>query len=887
MLTRTDAQVDFPTIADQDANGDFQSGVGVDTFSARWEGYVLLDYNEVYTFYGTANDGQRLWVDGQLLIDQWELGISQDPACSNEEACATFDVTAQSTGADWYPIVYEFFDNNGPAMAKLSFSSASESMKVIPTDHLSVMLDGADITPPTIETSYIKSLSPNMATVYVAASETSTATVYYGSQVPTSGDPTDFASNKVSVDSNGDVLSAYNHSVVLRNVPSGTFYYQVVITDTGTNKTTGSVVTACAPSENDVTAGSLRAKYYTGSAFDTLRLAKTDTSIDFNESNLSADVMTALGQSTNNFSVRWQGLYQANPAGVTSFRGTSNDGQRLYVDGVRVINDWSTRAVARSVIQSADLTTGGWRAFSYEVFQDAGDMQAKVERSVGASAYSIIADSQFGYLDHKFVGPRFQDSSLPEITQQAVGMSLTEVNLTTPAIYDCRDPGPTVTNNAPAGGFAIGTHQVTWTATNRFGEKTDLTQTVRITDSAPPTIAAMDNLELTCDSPTGDGKTPKARLSLHTPVVTDNADPSPSWVDNAPAIFNVSGSCLTNDDCSAEQVCNSSWAKCSDTGAACSSDADCSAGRCQTAPTCVTRVQVTATDMGGLSSSASYDVAVVNSSQLVLDVGPTQLEVLNATGLNLDAERRCAVPSEVLNNPATYIKDYDSTTMTLSSEGTWVAFRMPQVRGLCSAGSEQFSVDHNYPKTKTSNFISSETQSAEQLLTLCLPHNTNNSNGAPDQLVSQITWDVLENGVPRGVDCASLGVGEVCPRTVNVAVYNTGYLVMLTDYTGKRAEDDVYTAAGSSDLYPFVKSHVCNPTETMCGSSLVNAHNWGNYLQSSSQSIAWKIAHSDSNYTPVWDEQDDAAASWHANLLQRTSIARSPLRRKSQPRAVL
>ena len=88
-------------------NGDFQSGVGVDTFSARWE---VTSYSTitVYTFYGTANDGQRLWVDGQLLIDQWELGITQDPACSNEEACATFDVTAQSTGADWYHVVYDF-----------------------------------------------------------------------------------------------------------------------------------------------------------------------------------------------------------------------------------------------------------------------------------------------------------------------------------------------------------------------------------------------------------------------------------------------------------------------------------------------------------------------------------------------------------------------------------------------------------------------------------------------------------------------------------------------------------------------------------------------------------------------------------------------------------
>jgi hypothetical protein len=395
-----------------------------------------------------------------------------------------------------------------------------------------------------------------------------------------------------------------------------------------------------------------------------------------------------------------------------------------------------------------------------------------------------------------------------------------------------------------------------------------MVQTIRITDSAPPTIDAMSDLELMCDSPTGNGKTPKARLALNTPVVTDNADPSPSWQDSSPAEFNVSKSCVNDDGCFSEQHCDTSWTKCSDTGVKCAVDADCAAGTCDVSPTCVTQVIVMAIDMGGLSATASYDVAVVNSPQLTLDVGPTELEILNATGLALDANRRCTVPADVLSNPANYIKDYDSSSMTPSSEGTWVSFRMPQVRGLCSAGSTNTSVDHDYPKTKTSGFISSETETTEKLLTLCLPHNTNNANGAPEKLVSQITWDVLEDNLSRGEDCSALGPGQVCPRTIDVSVYNTGYLVMLTDYTGKRNTDSIFTSAATTNDYPFVKSEVCNPQESMCGSALVSANNWYNHLQSTSQAIAWKVAHANANYAPVWSEQSDTAASWHAKFAE-------------------
>ncbi len=64
-LTRTDATVNFDW-----GTGAPAPGVGADGFSVRWSGLIEPAYTETYTFYTDSDDGVRLWVNGQLLIDQ-------------------------------------------------------------------------------------------------------------------------------------------------------------------------------------------------------------------------------------------------------------------------------------------------------------------------------------------------------------------------------------------------------------------------------------------------------------------------------------------------------------------------------------------------------------------------------------------------------------------------------------------------------------------------------------------------------------------------------------------------------------------------------------------------------------------------------------------------
>jgi len=67
VLNRTDPRIDF----NWGDPGSPDASVGDDNFSVRWTGDVEVAFTETYTFYTNSDDGVRLWVDGQQLVDNW------------------------------------------------------------------------------------------------------------------------------------------------------------------------------------------------------------------------------------------------------------------------------------------------------------------------------------------------------------------------------------------------------------------------------------------------------------------------------------------------------------------------------------------------------------------------------------------------------------------------------------------------------------------------------------------------------------------------------------------------------------------------------------------------------------------------------------------------
>lgn len=94
-------------------------------FSIRWTGEVQAEFTETYTFFTTTDDGVRLWVDGQLLVDKWV----------NQRASEWSGKIALVAGQK-YPIKMEYFQREGAASVKLMWSSQSTKKAIVPRSAL-------------------------------------------------------------------------------------------------------------------------------------------------------------------------------------------------------------------------------------------------------------------------------------------------------------------------------------------------------------------------------------------------------------------------------------------------------------------------------------------------------------------------------------------------------------------------------------------------------------------------------------------------------------------------------------------------------------------------------------------------------------------------------
>ena len=118
--TRTDATVNFNW-----GNGAAMSSVGPDNFSVRWTGKVKPLHSQTYTFTTTTDDGVRLWVNGQLLIDKWQT-----------QGTTPWSATIALVAGQKYDITMEYFEAAGGAIAKLEWESASQTRQVVPQSQL-------------------------------------------------------------------------------------------------------------------------------------------------------------------------------------------------------------------------------------------------------------------------------------------------------------------------------------------------------------------------------------------------------------------------------------------------------------------------------------------------------------------------------------------------------------------------------------------------------------------------------------------------------------------------------------------------------------------------------------------------------------------------------
>lgn len=118
-LTRLDTNINFTwgTTTDPIPNNGY--------YCVRWTGLVQPQYSETYYFVANTDDGVKVWVNDQLIIDSWITRSAAD----------SIGAIALQGGVR-YKIKMEYFQATGSAVARLSWYSPSQPKQIIPTSRL-------------------------------------------------------------------------------------------------------------------------------------------------------------------------------------------------------------------------------------------------------------------------------------------------------------------------------------------------------------------------------------------------------------------------------------------------------------------------------------------------------------------------------------------------------------------------------------------------------------------------------------------------------------------------------------------------------------------------------------------------------------------------------
>ncbi len=113
------------------AGGEVVAGLS-DSVSARWTANLEAPFTETFRLITTSDDGARLWLDGRLVINDWE-----DQSASDSSADAKF------IAGQIYSIVMEYYENGGDAVAQLSWESPTLARQIIPQGWLQLPVRAA------------------------------------------------------------------------------------------------------------------------------------------------------------------------------------------------------------------------------------------------------------------------------------------------------------------------------------------------------------------------------------------------------------------------------------------------------------------------------------------------------------------------------------------------------------------------------------------------------------------------------------------------------------------------------------------------------------------------------------------------------------------------
>ncbi|HEY0512412.1 MAG TPA: PA14 domain-containing protein [Thermoanaerobaculia bacterium] len=423
-VTRTDPNIDFDW-----EYGSPVAGIGINNFSARWTGKLIPKVSGTHTLYTTSDDGVRLWINGVLVVDNW-----------TDHAPTENSGTISLTAGQSYDLKMEYYENIGGAVAQLSWSAPGLAKEVVPTSQLFPSGSAPPPPPPPppstngVSASYFNSM--DLTGTPLTRTDPS-IDFDWGDGSPAAGigvnnfsarwtgkiTPKVSGSHTFYTESDDGVRLWINGVLVVDNwtdhVPtenSGTisltpgqsydlrmeFYENAggavaqlswsapglareVVPTTQLSPGGGTPPPPPPPSSM----AGLAASYFNSMNLTGTPLTRVDPNIDFDWGYGSPTA----GIGVNNFSARWTGKITPKVTGTHTFITASDDGVRLWVNGVLLIDNWTDHPPTENS-NTLYLTAGQAYDIKMEFYENIGGALAQLSWSAPGLAREIVPPAQ-------------------------------------------------------------------------------------------------------------------------------------------------------------------------------------------------------------------------------------------------------------------------------------------------------------------------------------------------------------------------------------------------------------------------------------------------------------------------------------------------------------
>ncbi len=407
------------------------SGISTDSFKVRFSGQLQTVAQGSYTFYVTSDDGLRLWVNNQLMIDKWV-----DKSASEDSASITL------AGCTKNNIKLEYYENRGDAVCILKWKGPGIAKQVIPATQLypvypadSVQCTGNGTgllaqyysnTPSSAPFPYTATITKTEPTVNFTWGSGGPAGISTDSfKVRFSGQLQSMAAGSYTIYVNSDDgyrLWVNNQLVRDRWYDKSASEDSVIITLAACTKNNikleyyenrgdavcilkwkgpgiaKQVIPAIQlyPADSATCTGNgtgLLAQYYSNTPSSapfpaTATITKTEPTVNFTWGSGGPS-----GISTDSFKVRFSGQLQTVAQGSYTFYVTSDDGLRLWVNNQLMIDKWVDKSASED---SASITLAGCTKnnIKLEYYENRGDAVCILKWKGPGIAKQIIPATQ-------------------------------------------------------------------------------------------------------------------------------------------------------------------------------------------------------------------------------------------------------------------------------------------------------------------------------------------------------------------------------------------------------------------------------------------------------------------------------------------------------------